>query len=135
MWKPADPGACSSCPAISLIFKSAQTIGALPALDDKPSWLPVDYAAQTIVELIARSSSNSASTKKTAPCWHVLMPKNVTWSGVLESFRQAGIKFEAVDRKEWVRRLRESDDDAVKNPTKKLLSFFEGELALFCLFF
>lgn len=63
------------------------------------------------------------------------MPKNVSWSGVLESFRQAGIKFEAVDRKEWVRRLRESDDDVVKNPTKKLLSFFEGELALFCLFF
>lgn len=110
--------------AISLIFRSANAINALPDLNDNPAWLPVDYAAKAIVEVISLPSSASPTE---TPVWHVLQPHKVRWSDVLQSFKKAGLKFEVVDPKVWVQMLRESDDDAVKNPTKKLLEFFEGQ--------
>lgn len=130
-------------------MQSANTIHALPLLSDKPAWLPVDYAAKTIVEgqflspcsSSTRSSASlmpsllslavislpSSASPTVTPVWHILQPRVVSWNGVLESFKKAGLEFEAVDQRTWVQRLRESDDDAAKNPTKKLLEFFEGE--------
>ncbi|KAG8964763.1 hypothetical protein FRC03_001374 [Tulasnella sp. 419] len=110
--------------AISLIFKSAETIQVLPALDEDLSWLPVDYAARTIMEVTSLPPSKTIS----CPCWHVVQPHQVHWTrDVLKFFSGAGLKFEAVPRREWLRRLRESDPDPVRNPTIKLLTFFEDK--------
>ncbi|KIJ19149.1 hypothetical protein PAXINDRAFT_161353 [Paxillus involutus ATCC 200175] len=99
--------------AISLIFKCADTIGILPELDETVSWLPVDYAAKSIVELL--------------PVCHVLHPIKVPWPSVLSSLRRAGLVFKALPRHEWLRVLRASDPDETRNPSRKLLAFYENK--------
>jgi hypothetical protein len=41
----------------------------------------------------------------------------------------AGIKFEVVPRREWVRRLRDSERDLKRNPTYKLVDFFAAKVS------
>ncbi|KAI1446874.1 L-aminoadipate-semialdehyde dehydrogenase [Annulohypoxylon stygium] len=119
LWNPTE--------AIPLMIQSATTIGALPILDETPSWLPVDKCAAAILEL----SGLSPNTKNTAPenieeVYHVLNPSLFSWSNdLLPALRAAGLKFETVSQREWVRRLRDSKQDPQKNPPIKLLKFFE----------
>jgi hypothetical protein len=41
--------------------------------------------------------------------------------------RTAGLEFDEVEPKEWVRRLRESDQDPEANPPIKLVEFFASK--------
>lgn len=43
---------------------------------------------------------------------------------LLPALQRAGLDFKVVKQREWVRLLRESDPDPIKNPTFKLLDFF-----------
>ncbi|KAL7265839.1 hypothetical protein RUND412_011634, partial [Rhizina undulata] len=43
---------------------------------------------------------------------------------------KAGLKFEEVDQKEWIRRLAASNQDPAVNPPVKLLEFFKGKYDL-----
>lgn len=43
---------------------------------------------------------------------------------LLPALHRAGLNFKVVKQREWVRLLRESDPDPIKNPTFKLLDFF-----------
>ncbi|KAF8839463.1 L-aminoadipate-semialdehyde dehydrogenase [Paxillus ammoniavirescens] len=111
--------------AISLIFKCADTIGILPELDEMVSWLPVNYAAKSIVELV--SLPTAVLPKGSCPVWHVLHPIKVPWSSVLSSLRRAGLVFKALPRHEWLKVLRASDPDETRNPSRKLLAFYENK--------
>ncbi|KAK1988206.1 hypothetical protein LZ30DRAFT_777058 [Colletotrichum cereale] len=46
---------------------------------------------------------------------------------LLRALRDAGLEFRIVSQREWVRRLRASDPDPERNPTYKLLGFFEAK--------
>ncbi|KAL8281447.1 hypothetical protein RQP46_006131 [Phenoliferia psychrophenolica] len=109
--------------AVSLMIKSAQTIGCLPDLKEDVSWLPVDYAARIILELAALP----APAPGTSQTWHIVQPKLVAWSSVLKSLRASGLKFEIVAPADWLQRLRSGPQDPSVNPTIKLLSYYEGE--------
>ncbi|KAI5478357.1 hypothetical protein MNV49_005208 [Pseudohyphozyma bogoriensis] len=109
--------------AVTLIFKSADTIRALPALPETPSWLPVDVAADSILEL----ATLPAPPLHTSQVWHVMQPKTIPYSSVLDSLEANGMKFERVNPQEWVRRLRTGPQDPNINPTIKLLTFFENK--------
>ncbi|KAF9219622.1 L-aminoadipate-semialdehyde dehydrogenase [Gyrodon lividus] len=111
--------------AISLIFKCAETIGILPEVDESVSWLPVNYAAKSIVELV--NLPTNVLPKDSCPVWHVLHPIRVPWSAILSSLRRAGLVFKAVPRHEWLKVLRASDLDEVRNPSRKLLTFYENK--------
>ncbi|KAI1088447.1 L-aminoadipate-semialdehyde dehydrogenase [Rostrohypoxylon terebratum] len=113
--------------AIPLMIQSATTIGALPILDETPSWLPVDKCAAAILELAGLSRITKNNTPdNTEEVYHVLNPSLFSWSNdLLPALRAAGLKFEAVPQREWVRRLRDSEQDPQKNPPIKLLHFFE----------
>lgn len=78
------------------------------------------------MDLVALPDANDAE----CPVWHVLQPKLVKWNDVLKSLAKAGLKFDEVDRREWVRLLRDSVDDYEKNPTKKVrkISFNSRQL-------
>ncbi|KAJ7880350.1 L-aminoadipate-semialdehyde dehydrogenase [Mycena olivaceomarginata] len=75
-----------------------------------PSWLPVDYAGKGIAEVFLASHP-----AKSAIVYHIVNP----------TLRTAGLEFETVDRTQWVERLSKSDPDGQKNPTIKLLPFFQ----------
>lgn len=106
------------------MFRSVDSIKALPYLDEKPSWLPVDLAASAIADLVCATCGSQRGPDTSpghAQVYHVLNPHAANWQDVLDGLKLGGLEFETLDRREWVRRLGYSDADVVKNPTYKLL--------------
>ncbi|KAF8587429.1 L-aminoadipate-semialdehyde dehydrogenase [Ramaria rubella] len=115
-------GVWNESEAISLMFKSAQITSTLPILDESPTWLPVDTAARVIRELTSMPDHINANENI---CWHIIQPTPVPWLDILNHFEAAGLRFKRVSRREWLESLRNSDPDPIRNPTIKLLAFFE----------
>lgn len=106
--------------AVPMMMRSAITIGALPRLTETPSWLPVDTTAEAIADI---SLSGSASGFA-----NVAHPKMFSWiDDLLPALHSAGLEFEEVEPKEWVRRLRSSNPDPAANPPIKLVDFFASK--------
>lgn len=106
--------------AIPLMMQSALTVGALPRLQESPSWTPVDVVAKAITEI---SFSDAGSVVA-----NVTNAKTFSWTDrLLPALREAGLDFEEVEPKEWVRRLRASNQDPVANPSIKLADFFASK--------
>jgi carbohydrate kinase (thermoresistant glucokinase family) len=106
--------------AIPLMMQSALTIGALPKLQENPSWTPVD--------IIARAVSEIALSNAEALVANVTNAKTFSWiDDLLPALRQAGLEFDEVEPKEWVERLRNSSNDVVANPAFKLVDFFASK--------
>lgn len=123
LWNPTE--------AIPLMFRAATTLGALPALDEKPSWLPVDKSAQAVLELSGLAGSGDQTAgyfqirDDSDVVYHLQNPVTVRWTeDVLPAMAAAGLQFEIVPQREWVQRLRDGEQDPVLNPTVKLLDFF-----------
>jgi carbohydrate kinase (thermoresistant glucokinase family) len=113
-------GVWNDTEAIPLIMQSAITVGALPKLQESPSWTPVDVVAKAVSE-IALSDAESIVA-------NVTNARTFSWTNeLLPALREAGLEFDAIEPKEWVKRLSESSDDAVANPPKKLLEFFASK--------
>ncbi|KAJ7460644.1 L-aminoadipate-semialdehyde dehydrogenase [Mycena latifolia] len=114
-------GVWNETEAWPLMIKAANTFGALPTLDEHPSWLPVDYAGKGIAEVVL-----TPHPANSAVVYHIVNPNvAASWDDMLVALKSAGLKFETVNMTEWVGRLAKSDSDGVKNPTIKLLSFFQ----------
>ncbi|KAI1331617.1 acetyl-CoA synthetase-like protein [Xylariaceae sp. FL0255] len=124
-------GRWNSTEAIPLMIRSATTLRALPALDESPSWLPMDVCADAVIELSRADkpfSSQDASLDDANLVYHVLNPHRFSWKDdLLPALRDAGLKFDALSSREWVDRLRKGDQDPVHNPTVKLLDFYAAK--------
>ncbi|CAK7219999.1 putative NRPS-like protein biosynthetic cluster [Sporothrix bragantina] len=129
----SEHGIWNTTEAIPLIFQSALTTGTLPALDETPSWMPVDAMACSVIELsgLTGKEENLASTtatanpSQTAPVYQVQNCRVFRWTAdLLPALRAAGLEFEIVSQREWVARLRASDQDPRRNPTIKLIDFY-----------
>lgn len=117
--------------AIPLMFRAAVTLGALPALDETPSWLPVDKCAEAVLELSSLASTGDQTSgyfqlqDENDVVFHVQNPTTVRWTeDILPAMAAAGLDFEVVGQREWVQRLRDGEQDPELNPTIKLLDFF-----------
>ena len=114
-------GVWNATEAIPLMIQSALTIGALPKLSETPSWLPVDVIAQAVTDISLSDAQGSVFT-------NVTNPKTFHWTNdLLPALKKAGLLFEEVEPKEWVRRLRESNTDPEANPPIKLVDFFASK--------
>lgn len=103
--------------AIPLMLQAATTIGALPALDESPRWLPVDNVATTMMDISLSDTTQSV--------FNVIHPQTFHWtSDLLPALRDTGLVFNEVSQREWIRRLRTSNPDPELNPTIKLVEFF-----------
>jgi thioester reductase-like protein len=109
--------------AIALMVRSALTVGALPALNEQPSWLPVDACAEAVAELaLADPKATDADL-----VYHVLNPRTFNWTtDFLPALQRSAAlpAFEVVSPQEWLQRLAGSEQDASKNPSIKLLDFW-----------
>jgi carbohydrate kinase (thermoresistant glucokinase family) len=113
-------GIWNASEAIPMIFQTAETINALPLLDDILSWTPVDTVASSIIEATLSS--------KAAEVMNVTNPTLNHWTqDLLPLLEQAGLTFEALPKREWLARLRASNPDPTINPPVKLLSFFANK--------
>ncbi|KAG1808219.1 L-aminoadipate-semialdehyde dehydrogenase [Suillus subaureus] len=107
-------GVWNETEAISLIIKCTDTIGILPNLEESVSWLPVDYAAKAILDLVNIPPQRLPLGE--CPVWNVTHPKLVPWTSIL-----------SLPRHEWIKALRASPIDERNNPSRKLLTFFENK--------
>ncbi|KAF1961133.1 acetyl-CoA synthetase-like protein [Byssothecium circinans] len=113
-------GVWNATEGIPLMMQSALTIGALPRLSETPSWTPVDVVARAVTE-IALSDAGPIIA-------NVTNAKTFRWTeDLLPALRNAGLKFDDVEPKEWVRRLRASSQDPIINPPIKLVDFFASK--------
>jgi thioester reductase-like protein len=113
-------GQWNATEAIPLMIRSAVSIGALPALDDTLTWLPIDLVARSMVEICRSATRHDV--------YHVVNPRSLHWTrDLLPMLRSAGLKFEQVSAQAWLERLASSNPDPAINPTIKLLDFFKGK--------
>ncbi|KAF5534520.1 male sterility [Fusarium phyllophilum] len=104
---------------VPMMMQKAITIGALPRLKT-PSWLPVDIVAEAVAD-ISMSTSGSVFT-------NITNPKTFDWTeDPPPAWRQAGLKFNELEPKEWVQRLRASTPDPTANLPIKLVDFFASK--------
>ena len=127
--------------AIPLMIRSALATGTLPALDEQPSWLPVDVCARAIAELSLAPQPAITNTAGAAAdandgeemVYHVLNPRTFSFRfallPTLESLAESGRypKFDIVSPQVWLEKLAASEQDPAKNPSIKLLDFWKGK--------
>ncbi|KAL2813106.1 hypothetical protein BJX63DRAFT_432153 [Aspergillus granulosus] len=125
-------GKWNTTEAIPLMLQTAHTLKALPALDETPSWLPVDIVANAVLDLADLNETPNASyvavkgfSYDPQTVYHVQNAKTFRWTEeLLPALKRAGLDFEILPKREWVQRLREGEQDPKKNPAVKLLDFF-----------
>lgn len=107
--------------ATPLMIRSAETIGALPVLDEELRWLAVDDVAQISVEI-------GTSDRLAGTVFNIVNPRSLHWTGdLLPLLERSGLKFETVQPAEWLARLRNSNPDVAVNPPMKLLDYFSRQ--------
>jgi thioester reductase-like protein len=120
-------GIWNTTEAIPLMIQSAMTIGALPKLDEFHRWLPVNTVAGVIAD-IALSESDVNGPKGAQAIYNIISPYPFHWTtDLLPCLRYAGLDFEELDTRAWLKRLRESSPDPVTNPPIKLVDFWTGK--------
>ena len=106
--------------AIPLMLQAATTIGAVPALDENPLWLPVDTVARGVTDISLSVAGPGVMNLVNHQSFH--------WTrDLLPALHATGLDFEEVGQKEWVDRLRASNPDPIVNPPIKLLEFFASK--------
>lgn len=116
--------------AIALMIRSALSTRSLPALEESPSWLPVDVCAKVVVELSLSSNDQEKAAQDADLVYHVLNPRTFNWKTSLLPSLQSHPSmpaFDVVPPREWLDRLASSEPDAAKNPSIKLLDFWRGK--------
>ncbi|WVF66748.1 hypothetical protein IAT40_001490 [Kwoniella sp. CBS 6097] len=82
-----------------LMFRTADITGSLPALEERPSFLPVDLAAQAIIEVVNGVKIDSPLI------YHIVHPDPIEWSTILDGLSGAGVNFKAVSPKIWLQKV------------------------------
>ena len=116
--------------AVPLMIRSALTVGALPAREEQPSWLPVDSCAQAVADISI--SSSTAVQHNIDLVYHLVNPCTFNWrSDFLPALQQCtGFPtFDVVNTYDWLERLTRSEQDPAKNPSIKLIDFWRAKYA------
>lgn len=123
LWNPAE--------AIPTIVRTAVTQGVLPGedeVDEELQWLPADVAGQAIVDVAVYEDDDDEDGGKSR-LLQVFNLVNSTfplfWNrDFLPFLRRAGLSFEIISGKDWVKKL-EKYSSIQDEPAVKLLDFFK----------
>ncbi|OJD31463.1 male sterility protein [Diplodia corticola] len=122
--------------AIPLLVRGASRTGVLPGLDENASWLPIDVAAASILDIALpecrqkRSGVQDVVDDDTAMVYHILNPQTFHWTrDFIPALQRTGLlpPFDVVSPEAWLAKLRDSDPDVSENPSRKLLGFWEAK--------
>ncbi|KAL6719407.1 hypothetical protein ACLMJK_003647 [Lecanora helva] len=110
---------------IPAMIKSSQLIGALPKINGTLAWLPVDFAAKVVCDLLLQTSATELVYHLENPIrqgWHELF---ATLAPLLHIGQVNILPFE-----EWIAKVNtctiETESD-ITNPARKLLDFFDAD--------
>lgn len=90
------------------------------------SWLPVDIAAEVVLDITLGDHLWDASRE---PVFHVVNTDTSTsWGSVLSWIEELGIKFSRVSPSQWVKAL-SGIEDGEEDPSRKLLGLWESKVS------
>jgi thioester reductase-like protein len=116
---------------IPLLIRSADVIRALPdrlSSGDSCDWIEVDAAASMIAQVAGFSKERVNGEREEKILYNIVHPKYFSWRDeFLPKLKELGMVFETVGYKEWLQNIRDSEYDLVKNPSRKLLGFWEAQ--------
>lgn len=117
---------------IPLLISSASAVHSLP---DRISitgevdceWVEVGVVAKSVVDIC---QFNALEGKQdTLQVYNITHPRSCSWEReFLSALKQSGIEFRKVSYRDWAGSLRDTDADLEKNPTRKLVSFWENQI-------
>ncbi|KAG5771212.1 hypothetical protein H9Q72_002205 [Fusarium xylarioides] len=120
-----ETGVWNTTEAYPLLLSTSKITGCLPDLPNEVlNWLPVEQAAQAVIEIAFTNSQGSGT-----PVYHVLNPHTTPiWKDMLEWLAASsdGPEFEFVSSTEWLERLEKAlSDDSANHPSQALLGLWK----------
>jgi thioester reductase-like protein len=116
---------------IPLLVRSASVIGYLPdrlSGGDSCDWIEVDVVSRSICQAAGLAGDNGTGGLDGNFLYNVVHPRSFSWKHeLLPKLKESGMVFDIVGFREWLQKLRESEDDLAKNPSRKLLGFWESQ--------
>ena len=102
-------GIWNASEAWPLMLSSVKVLKALPDLHENLNWLPVDTAAQAVIEIALNKTDKLPSTsEENIPVYHILNPSSdTTWSDLLTWMRKLLPDFAIISPAAWVGRLKD----------------------------
>ncbi|KAJ8654164.1 hypothetical protein O0I10_010112 [Lichtheimia ornata] len=111
-----------------MMIGGACELGAMPDLQTNViDWLPVDYAARSIFDVMISTADKDAShlVENHELVFHIVNPTTITWTDVLNSLKACGLEFKTLPPNEWVQLLSKHQE----NPAYRLMSFYEANFS------
>lgn len=122
-------GVWNATEAWPLMLSSVKVTNSLPNLDEPLSWLPVNLAAQAVLQIASRKPLQE--NEPTLPVYHILNNDHtVRWSDLLHWMRNVAAPFETVSAKQWIQQLESLKEDEVEHPAMKLLALWKSAVGL-----
>ncbi|KAF4498811.1 nonribosomal peptide synthetase [Fusarium agapanthi] len=120
-----EAGIWNTTEAYPLLLSTSNITGCLPDLPNEVlNWLPVEQAAQAVIEITFTNSKGSKTH-----VYHVLNPHNTpTWKDMLDwlAASNEGPEFEIVSSSEWLERLEKAlSADSANHPSQALLGLWK----------
>lgn len=114
---------------IPLLVLSAAVLKALPDQiggegGESCEWVEVGVVARSLVDICEFIGKRDDGEW----VYNIVHPKSFSWAKeFLPKLREAGMDFETVEYMEWLKKLSKSEVDVAKNPSKKLLGFWQSQ--------
>ncbi|KAJ4051161.1 hypothetical protein NW756_003690 [Fusarium oxysporum] len=119
-----ESGVWNTTEAYPLLLSTSKITGCLPDLPNEVlNWLPVEQAAQAVIEIAFTHSKGSKT-----PVYHVLNPHiTPSWKDMLDwlAASNEGPEFEIVSSSEWLERLEKALGDDNDHPSQALLGLWK----------
>jgi thioester reductase-like protein len=123
---------------VPLMIRGSLLLGTLPDLSQQYiTWMPVDIAAECLLEVAGFREQRQvgtlplSSTFSKDVAFQIVPPRVVKWEDVYPILRRVGFRFDLVSQEKWVEALRNSDPNPYRNPTIKLVDFFNYKFSAF----
>jgi len=105
---------------IPLMVRSALSTGVLPdnsTGSDRCSWIDVDSLSRAILDIgeLPGGGSEKPESEESQLVYNLVHPRPFSW------------RHEVVERQTWLEKLKNSEKDIEKNPSRKLLAFWESQ--------
>ena len=106
-----------------LMLSSVKVLKALPDLRQNLDWLPVDTAAEAVIEIALKMTNKLVGpTDENIPVYHILNPSRATtWSDLLQWMKKLSPGFDVISPAAWVGRLKNLQQN---HPCTKLLGLW-----------
>jgi hypothetical protein len=88
----------------------------------------VNAVSKSIFQVAGLARQDGSGEQDGKFLYNVAHPRSFSWKNeFLPKLKESGMVFEILGYREWLQKLRESEDDLVKNPSRKLLGFWESQ--------